>query len=66
MYASIVVQKVGDKLLIVIMGMLIKNKLPKRPEVAEDQKPKFDPKKLFEEKIWPLIPKYSDLQKKSE
>jgi hypothetical protein len=48
------------------MGMLIKNKLPKRPEVAEDQKPKFDPKKLFEEKIWPLIPKYSDLQKKRE
>ena len=48
---------------VVFIGILIKNKLPERPEKKEAE---GDSKNILLEQVWPLIPKYSDLQKKKE
>lgn len=69
---SLLVKAVGDKLLvylckiyiscntIVFIGLLIKNKLPERPQKKEGAEGESS-KNILLEQVWPLIPKYSDL-----
>ncbi|TNV73099.1 hypothetical protein FGO68_gene2220 [Halteria grandinella] len=65
MYASLLVKAVGDKVLVylVFVGLLVKSKMPERPEKKEGE---AETKNILLEQVWPLIPKYSDLQKKKE
>ena len=54
--------------IIVFIGLLIKNKMPKKTEVekVEGGVEKPNIKTMLMEQVWPMIPKYADLQKKKE